>query len=278
MKALLIDGPNLIRRIYAAVPNKSKPDSDPNSDPTSVYIEPPAEHITRVISSVCASLQRALNTHYPTHCVAIFEYDEARDKQNWRYKLFPDYKKERAPMPVPLQATMPDFESAFNQLGVGTCSSPDYKTADVIATLARKIALHRGQVVILSTDRILCQLLNSQIQVYDHFANRYLDSAMIKKKFQVNPDQIPDLLALAGDSRLSIPGIKSIGIRTATKLINTYDTLENVLAAAANMQGKLGSKLCSGKDDARLAYQLFTLKTDIDLGINLNRFRYPITE
>ncbi|WP_423909190.1 flap endonuclease Xni [Candidatus Spongiihabitans sp.] len=268
MKALLVDGLNLVRRIYAAVPNnpeqRSAQDADANSD---------VGHINNVIRSACASLHRALKKHNPSHCLAVFE----QSGKNWRHKLFPDYKKDRSPMPAALHSAMADFESAFSDLGVRTFSLPGHKADDVIATLANKIALRGGHVVILSTDRILCQLLNSWIRVYDHFADHYLDSEMIKKKFQVKPEQIPHLLALAGDSSLSITGIKSIGIRTASRLINDHGNLEKVLATADNMPGKLGSKLYSGKEDARLAYKLFTLKTDIELGVNLSQFRYSAT-
>lgn len=182
-------------------------------------------------------------------------------------------------MPTPLQNALGEFESMLGGLGVNIFSLSGYEADDVIATLATKIARKDGHVVILSTDRILCQLLSDGIQVYDHFADQYLDKVMVMRKFQVNPEQIPDLLAMAGDSGLSIPGIRSIGIRTAAKLIHDHKKLETVLSVANDMPGKLGSKLYSGKEDARLARQLFTLKTDINLGINLNQFRYiPETE
>ena len=262
MKALLIDGLNLVRRIYAGVPKGDGEDPD-------------SEHVSSVLRSTSSSLTRALNTHNPSHCLVIFE----QSGRNWRHKLFPDYKKDRSPMPKPLHDAMGAFESMFGDFGINTFSLLGYEADDVIATLATKIALRGGNVVILSTDRIMCQLLSSRIQVYDHFADKFLDDEMVNNKFQVNPEQIPDLMALAGDSGLSIPGVRSIGIRTAAKLIHDYKNLEKVLSTSNDMPGKLGSKLFNGKEDARIAQQLFTLKTDIELGINLNQFRYtPITE
>lgn len=265
MKALLIDGLNLVRRIYAAVEN------NPNKKSASAANEEAdIGHINNVIRSSSASLQRALKKHNPSHCLVVFE----QSGKDWRHELFPDYKKDRSPMPSTLHDAMADFESAFSNNGVRTFSLANYQADDVIATLANKIALRDGHVVILSTDRIFCQLLSNQIQVYEHFADYYLDSELVKKKFQVKPEQIPHLLALAGDSSVSIPGIKSVGIRTAAKLINDHGNLEKVLAEADKIPGKLGSKLYSGKEDARLAYKLFTLKTDIELGVNLSQFRY----
>ena len=257
MKALLIDGLNLVRRIYAGVPKGDGEDAD-------------SDHINAVRQSTSSSLARALNTHNPSHCLVIFE----QSGRNWRHRLFAEYKKDRSPMPTPLHDALGGFESMFADLGIGTFSLLGYEADDVIATLAKKITSRGGNVVILSTDRIMCQLLSARIQVYDHFADKFLDAGMVNDKFQVNPEQIPDLMALAGDSGLSIPGVRSVGIRTAAKLIHNYKNLENILSASDDMPGKLGSKLFSGKEDARVARQLFTLKTDIELGINLNQFRY----
>lgn len=264
MKALLIDGLNLIRRIYAAVPANPELGADPQLA---------IEHVNNVMRSSCASLNRAVKKHDPSHCLVVFE----QSGKNWRHQLFPDYKKDRSPMPTALHNAMADFQSAFAKLGVGTFALPGYQADDVIATLANKITQHDGHVVILSTDRILCQLLNNQIRVYNHFADHYLDSALIAEKFQISPEQIPTLWALAGNSSLSIAGIKSVGIRTAARLINEHGSLEDILSAADNMPGKLGSQLCSGKQDARLGHKLFTLKTDLELGVNLNQFRYSAT-
>ena len=258
MKALLVDGLNLVRRIYAAVPDEEK-----QADPS--------EHLAGVTaSSSAASLKRALNQHRPSHCIVVFD----QGGRNWRHELYPDYKKNRAPMPAPLRGGLAQIERAFDEIRVECFSSAGYEADDIIATVAVKIAKRAGRALILSTDRNYCQLLSANIKVFDHFGQLYLDAEMIKKRFQVEPRQLPDLLALAGDSSLSIPGVKAIGIRTAAKLLNDYGSLEKTLKAADDIPGKLGSKLHGGRADARLAKTLFTLKTDIDLGINLNQLRY----
>ena len=259
MKALLVDGLNLVRRIYAAVPEESKQGNVNGSDP-----------LAGVIASCAGSLKRALNQHLPSHCLAVFDHGG----RNWRHELFPDYKKNRAQMPEPLRDGLPQFERAFADIGVECFTLAGYEADDVIATVAVKIANHGGHALILSTDRNYCQLLGANIKVFDHFGQRYLDGEMLKKRFQVEPWQLPDLLALAGDSSVSIPGIKAIGIRTAAKLLNDYGNLEKTLKAADDIPGKLGGKLHNGREDARLAKTLFTLKTGIDLGINLNQLRY----
>ncbi|MEA3292789.1 MAG: 5'-3' exonuclease H3TH domain-containing protein [Pseudomonadota bacterium] len=255
MKALLIDGLNLIRRIYAAVPGD----------------QGTAAHLDGALSSSASSLTRALHEHRPTHVVAVFE----AQGENWRHELFADYKSKRPPMPAPLQAALPRFEAAFLEHGVQSVSAPGYEADDVLATLALKIADHDGNVVILSTDHIICQLDSDRIRIYDHFGERFLDRQHIERRYDVLPAQLPALHALAGDSALSITGIKSVGLHTAAKLIHDHGSLEKIFEAAEEMPGKLGSKLRGGREDAMLARQLFTLNTDVHLGINLNELRYP---
>jgi protein Xni len=260
MQALLVDGLNLVRRIYAAVPS-------PPEDADDVQLE---QHIQGVVRSSTSSLDRALRFHQPSHSVAVFE----QPGRTWRHRVFPDYKKNRSPMPSLLSDAMPELKQAFESKGVLSYDRAGYEADDVIATMAIKIAHHHGTVTILSTDRNYCQLLCPEISVYDHFGQRHLDREMIFKRFGVEPEQLPMLLALAGDSSLSIPGIPSIGIRTAARLVHEYHTIDNLLEASREMTGKIGSKLYNGQEIARLGMELFTLKKDIDLGINLNQFRY----
>ena len=258
MKALLVDALNLIRRIYAAVPG------DEGTD----------RHLEAALSSTVRSLSRALHEHLPSHAVAVFE----SGSKNWRHELFPDYKSRRPPMPAALQASLPHFEAAFHSLGVGSVTAPGYEADDVLATLAVRIAAHGGRVVILSTDHLLCQLLDERIQVYDHFGEHFLDQRHIEEKYDILPRQLPVFHALTGSSALSIPGVRSIGPHTAAQLVREHGTLEKILAAAEEMPGKLGSNLRRGRKDAQLARQLFTLDTRVRLGANLRQFRYPPQE
>ena len=259
MKALLVDGFNLVRRIYAAVPEPPEEASQFEKD----------DHIQGVINSIAASMQRALKAHHPSHCVAVFE----QSGRTWRHRLFPDYKKKRSEMPAPLAAAMEAIKQSLAAMGVNSFEFVGYEADDVIATMATKISHNNGDAIILSTDRNHCQLLNEHIRVYDHFGQRYLDRDIIYKRFGVEPEDLPLLLALAGDSGLSIPGIAGVGIRTAARLVNEFGTLEKMMEASVEMKGKIGAKIFNGREDAEMGLKLFTLKTDIELGINLNQFR-----
>ncbi|MDH3694961.1 MAG: hypothetical protein OER96_10365, partial [Gammaproteobacteria bacterium] len=144
---------------------------------------------------------------------------------------------------------------------------------DVLATLAHKIVSRGGHAVILSTDKSMCQLVAHGIQVYDHFSGRSLDHRYIREKFKVAPPQLSTLFALAGDTSLGISGVKNVGLKTAAKLVAEYGDMKSILAAAKDFPGKLGQTLREHADDARLAQRLMTLRTDVNIGVNLKDLR-----
>ncbi len=253
MKALLIDGLNLIRRVYAGVPG------DQNTE----------EHLKAAINSCLASLRRALTNHDPSHAVCVLE-DGGR---SWRHELLPDYKQDRPPIPPLLSKGLPDIHERFEQEGVKCLSVLGFEADDVLATLAYKIASHGGMAVILSTDKSMCQLVGDGIQVYDHFAGRYLDAQTIEEKFKVRPDQLSMVFSLAGDNSLGIHGVKNVGLKTAAKLVAEYGDLDSILSAAKDIPGKLGQNLSDCAEDARLAQRLMTLRIDVEIGINLKELR-----
>jgi protein Xni len=254
MKALLIDGMNLVRRVHAAVPG------DENTP----------EHFESALESTSNSIRRALNENEPTHVLCVFD----AGGRTWRHDIFPDYKLNRLPMPERLRLNFHRVEEAIESFSVPCLSVPGFEADDVLATIAVKTATRDGRVVILSTDRNLCQLAGDRIRIRDHFAGRELDAVYIKEKFDVTPSQLACLLGLMGDKSLNIPGVRSIGARTAAKLINEYGTLENMLANAGKIPGRAGKALVAEADRARLSVALVRLKTDVDIGINLSQLRW----
>jgi len=249
---LLIDALNLIRRVDAARRNHAGSPAGSSVD-------------------ACAqSLTRAVNECAPTHAVCVFEGTGT----SFRTELYPGYKAGRSPMPSDLQRDIPAIKQAFLNMGIASVEKDCVEADDVIATLASKIEAARGCAVILSTDKVFLQLLSDSIRVRDHFARHYLDHAYVRDKFQVESAQMADLLALAGDPTNNIPGVPSVGRKTAARLLHDYSSLENVLAHAPQIKGPAGKAIREHGSDALLFLQLTRLKKDIDLGLNLRSFRY----
>ena len=253
MQALLIDGLNLIRRVHAGVPGS----------------EDPTRHSEAVEEACVASLRRALRRHQPSHALCAMEYEEP----SWRGTLFPDYKKNRRPMPDDLRSALGQIVSRFLAQGVGTVSVPGFEADDLIASIAQKVSEAGGRVTVLSTDKSFCQLISNSVSVYDHFAAQDRNTEYVRQRFGVEPEKLADLFALAGDSSLHIPGAPGIGLRTAAKLLGDYGDLDSVLAAVGEIPGSRGRKIEDAKESVMLAQQLVTLRSDIDIGATLRQFR-----
>lgn len=255
IRLLLIDGLNLIRRVYAAVPGEDGPEKAREGRDSSVR-----------------SVERALRETSPTHAVVVLEGPEP----TWRHELLPGYKEGHAPMPEALRDALPYYRRAFAELGVPTFELPGVEADDVIGTLAVKVAAAGGSAVILSTDRIFLQLISDHISARDHFAKRDLDTDEIRRRFGVEPELLLDSLALTGDSSNGIPGVHGVGPKTAQKLLSTHGSLEAVLGTASEageISPTLAEKLVAQASDARLSRTLVTLRTDLDLGLNLKELR-----
>jgi len=177
-------------------------------------------------------------------------------------------------MPEALDAGMDRFKEAFSRLGVSSVHLPALEADDIIATLAQKVAQRGGSAVILSTDRLLLQLVSDLIIVRDHYQRMNLDGAYIREKLGVRPDQVADLFALAGYPTNNIPGVPQVGIKTAARLLGELDKLETVLAVAHTIKGKPGEMIYRYADQARLSQALVRLNDNLELGLNLRSFRY----
>ena len=253
MNFLVIDGLNLIRRVYAGVPES----------------EDLAEYEKRVVTGCLASINKARRRQQPSHGLCVMDSREP----SWRHRDYPPYKTNRPPMPAALQAMLDNIVSAIGAEGIKVISHKGYEADDVIASIAVHIAQAGGQITILSTDKSLCQVLQPGVSIYDHFSDRYLDHEHIRQRYEISPQQLSVYQALVGETSVNIPGVHGIGKRTAIKLIHDHGDLKSILAAADNIGGNIGNKLREGRDDARLALHLLTLKTDLNLGLNLKEFR-----
>ncbi len=253
---VIIDALNLIRRVHSAQP-------DPND-------------IKRTAEICSRTLQKIITHSSPTHIVAVF--DHLNDDKGWRADLLPEYKQGRKPMPAPLKQGLDHIQEAFMNLGVDSLLSKDDEADDIIATLATKGAKHQAKSTIVSTDKGYCQLLAPNINIRDYFQERWLDSLFIEKEFGVLPEQLTDYWALTGISSSNISGVVGIGAKSARQLIEQFGSIEHIFSALEDIAPKWQKKLIGNKPLALQCKQVVTLKTDIDLGFNLQDIRYVTKE
>jgi 5'-3' exonuclease len=252
VRFLLIDGPNLIRRIHAAIAAGNK-----------------SQIIEQTISSTHQSLSRALKQHKPTHALCAFECVGP----TWRHELFPDYKKDRPDMPVELNEIFARLQKEISENGILTVQLAAMEADDVIASAAVKAAAQGAAVTILSTDTGQAQLLGPGISQYNHFKQEPVTEQSIQQRFSVKTTQLNDYLAMVGDKSHSLPGVPGIGAKTAARLLDTYTGLDEIFNAAEEIGGQTGKSLSENSNLARLVKKLLALRTDLSLGYSLRCFR-----
>ena len=190
---------------------------------------------------------------------------------SFRNALYSDYKATRETPPEALVAQIQACRDLSQALGVATVSSPIYEADDLIGTLMQG---HEGPVTIASSDKDLAQLLRDghEDTLWDFGRDVRYDRSAIQDKFGVRCEQIPDYLALVGDTVDNIPGVAGIGAKRAATLLAHWATLDALLndldgLAGADLRGAKGlaDKLAAGQAQARLSKRLATIVTDIDL-------------
>ena len=252
IKLLIIDGLNLIRRIYSALPA--------NIDDT-----PDIEHFVKACDN---AFKHILAQHHPSHAVCVLEHYDS----TWRHQLYPPYKQNRKPQPAAMLASFPRLRDLADNSGISWLDVKGYEADDIIASIVHTTREYDCQNLILSTDHLMAQLLDEHTRLYDYFGQRQIDHDSIQKRYSVLPTQLPDYFALVGSSSVNIPGIAGIGARTAAKLLQKYPDSDALIHAE-----DLGSKSTRQLEGAEFALYLFRglfqLRQDCPIGGNLKEWR-----
>src|SRR6202035_111518 len=183
--------------------------------------------------------------------------------RTFRDDLFDRYKAHRAPMPDDLRAQVQPLLDVVLAMGLPLLRVPGVEADDVIGTLAKQGAESGYDVLISTGDKDMAQLVGPHIGM----SNTRLDRAGVKAKFDVFPEQIVDYLALVGDTSDNIPGIAGVGPKTAAKWLNQYRTLDELIAHAGDVGGKVGENLRNGLAILELSRKLATIDTKLPLDI-----------
>jgi DNA polymerase-1 len=247
---VLVDGSSYLYRAFHALP----PFTNSRGEPTGA------------VFGVLNMLAKFLKDHDPAKIAVVFD----APGKTFRDELFAEYKAHRPPMPDDLRSQIEPLFEAVRGLGLPILREAGVEADDVIGTLACDAA-KRGMSVLISTgDKDMAQLVSPQITCINTMSGTVLDRAGVKAKFDVFPEQIIDYLALVGDSSDNIPGIDKVGPKTAAKWLGQYQTIDALIADAANVGGKVGENLRAGLGTLELARKLATIRTDLTLPVTLD--------
>ena len=192
----------------------------------------------------------------PTHLAVIFDHSE----KTFRNALYADYKAHRPPAPEDLVPQFPLVREATRAFGVPCLELAGYEADDLIAAYSCAVSDAGGEVVIVSSDKDLMQLVGDRVSMFDPMKNIRIGREQVFEKFGVYPERVVDLQALTGDSVDNVPGAPGIGIKTASALITEYGDLDTVLARAGEIkQDKRRQTLIEFADQIRLSRELVRL-------------------
>ena len=246
---ILVDGSSYLYRAYHALP----PLTNSNNQPTGA------------IKGVISMIKRILIDHPDSPLAVVFD---AKGK-TFRHDMYSEYKANRPPMPEDLVLQIEPIHRIISLMGIKLIMISGVEADDVIGTLAEQARQKKLDTVISTGDKDMTQLVCENVSVVNTMSGELLDEAGVKKKFGVDPDHITDYLALIGDKSDNVPGVDKVGPKTAVKWLEEYTDIEGVKKNAESIGGKVGENLRSSLDTLELAYELVTIKTDVELEIGI---------
>ncbi len=244
---VIIDGFNLIFRVFYAVPGMHTKDGTP----------------ANALFGYTRALMKLLQSD-AAYIVIAFD----SGSKTFRSEIDPNYKAQRDGMPSDLVSQMDAIFAVTDLLQIPWMTAPGFEADDIIGTLVRKYEKTMEKVRIVSSDKDLFQFVWGNTYVFDAMKDTEYDIAEAVKKFEVQPNQIVDYLALIGDTSDNIPGVKWIGPKTAIKLLEDYKTLDNILENLDKLSPKLQALIGDGESAKKIQF-LATTRTDVPLSVDM---------
>lgn len=250
-KIYLIDGSGFIFRAYHALPPLNNPQGDP----------------VGAVYGFCNMLIKVLQERQSKNIAVIFD----AGRKTFRQEIYKEYKAHRPPAPDDLVPQFQPIRDACTAFGIPHIESAGYEADDLIATYAEQAIAQDTEVVIISSDKDLMQLVNSHVTMLDPIKNKLIAEEGVFEKFGVTPDKVIDIQALAGDASDNVPGVPGVGPKIAAELINRFGSLEELYENVESItQPKRRESLINNKELAFISKDLVTLRKDAPCDLSLD--------
>ncbi|MCG5509754.1 DNA polymerase I [Ectothiorhodospira lacustris] len=242
---ILVDGSSYLYRAFHALPPLTNSRGEP----------------TGAVYGVAGMLRKLIGEYQPSHMAVIFD----AKGRTFRDDLYAEYKAHRPPMPDELSAQVAPLHALVQAMGIPMLVVPGVEADDVIGTLTRQ-ARRAGMEVIISTgDKDLAQLVEPGVTLVNTMNGTVMDEAGVEEKFGVPPARIVDYLALVGDTVDNVPGVDKVGPKTAVKWLKAHGGLDEIMARADEIKGKVGENLRTALAWLPLSRELVTVRCDVAL-------------
>ncbi|MGB1951052.1 MAG: DNA polymerase I [Marinobacter sp.] len=246
---VLVDGSSYLFRAYHALPP----------------LTTSKNHPTGAIKGVISMLRRLEQDFPGSKMVVVFD---AKGK-TFRHDMYEEYKANRPPMPDDLACQIEPIHEMVKAMGLPLLIVPGVEADDVIGTLAHEATSKGIDVVISTGDKDMAQLVSDHVTLINTMTETRMDRDGVVDKFGVTPEQIIDYLALVGDKVDNIPGVNKCGPKTAVKWLQEHPSLEEIMANADQVKGKIGEYLREALDTLPLSRDLATIRTNVELDFGL---------
>lgn len=238
---------------------------------------------TNAIHGVASMLERLIRDEKPKYLAAAFDGPE----KTFRSDLFPEYKANRDEPDEELRVQFPLVRRLIDAMGIVSIIVPGFEADDILATLAARLSAEGNDVVIVTGDKDLMQCVTDRVSLFDAVKGKRVKAPQVEEKFGVAPSAVTDVQGLMGDSTDNIPGVRGVGPKTATALIQHFGSIESMLdrpeeIESLGIRGAAGvrKKIEEGAQTALLSKQLATVRTDVPIDNTLEElaFKTPHTE
>ncbi|MCZ6617718.1 MAG: DNA polymerase I [Gammaproteobacteria bacterium] len=252
---LLVDGSSYLFRAYFALPELKTTDGTP----------------TGAIRGVISMLRKLAKDFAGSPIAVVFD----APGKTFRDDLFAQYKANRPPMPNDLREQIQPIHDIIRAMGLPLLAVSGVEADDVIGTLATEATRTKRRTIISTGDKDMAQLVSDDVTLVNTMNDTTMDREGVVAKFGVVPELIIDYLALMGDSADNIPGVPKVGPKTAAKWLNEYGSLDEVIANAGLIKGKVGENLRATLDQLPLSRELTTIRCDVPLEVGIEDLETP---
>jgi DNA polymerase-1 len=228
---------------------------------------------TNAIHGVASMLEKLFRVRRPSHAAAAFDMPGP----TFRNEMFPEYKANRQEPDPDLQEQFPYIRRLVEAMAIRAFGDPRYEADDILATIAKRLSAAGHEIVIVTGDKDLMQCVTDKVTLFDPVRELRVGIPEVIAKFGVPPTAVVDVQALMGDSTDNIPGVRGIGPKTATALIQEFGSLERLLAHTADIErlplrgaASIRKKIEVSVDDAVLSKRLATVNDSVEIELSLD--------
>ena len=260
-RLFLIDGSSYIYRAFFALPPAFNSAGFP----------------TNATYGFISFMMKLMKRHQPEYLAVVLD----AGSQTFRNQMFDDYKRNRRQVPNGLVLQLPHIRRVLDAFNVAALELQNYEADDLIGTLCATLCDQGCDLIVVSSDKDLMQLITKKVSLFDSAKERWIGANEVMARFGVEPERVPEVLGLMGDVVDNIPGVKGVGRKTAMALMQQFRNLEDLYSnlhrlQQSNLRGaaRLREALQDGKETAFLSRDLATIKKNVPMQIDLEQLRF----